>query len=635
MKETWLTVKEAALCCKTTERAIQIGAERGKLLCKYVPGKGRNGQQLRISLESLSPEAQYRYLEGRNKPAPNDTTEMLLEKLPQDKRYDLDEKVFITEEYIKFRDSYPRKDHVKQFVKYMKKNYPMFEFNPKMLSKWALKYEEFGISGLVDLRGSHNRKKSTVTPEMQEMFLSYYLTDKEPTIQQCYKAVKDNFNGEVPSISSFKRFLKTVPLQTIAYFRKGKKFFEDNCLPTIQTDYDSVPSNYEWVADHHQFDVIVKDKQKVGRPWLSAWLDRRSRYIVGYVIRLADPNSDTVMDSLVEAVKLCGVPDRVQTDNGKDYVTHDLFNRENDYSLAVELNTVVRRSIPYNAKAKSIERTFKTLEALDRMLSSYCGDRPEHRAESLSKKNEKLTDEVMTFSEFLKVAEDIITIYNNTPQNGKGMNGRSPYECYKQEFKGAMRKLGDKELLSVMRRRTRTVTVTKNGVKFAELGKFDYYEADFVIRNFRRKVYAKYFTSDTKMIHVYDAEDDSFLGVLPCKPLFVYGAGADVQKQTIRENERNKQKVRQYAKLAYPSDYTAESIESVYARRAAAFGEPDFSDIPTMNCLSAEKRAEIEQITEIQQEVERKAMKKYVLPVEDDEDNDYESKLSRRRFSNG
>lgn len=196
----------------------------------------------------------------------------------------------------------------------------------------------------------------------------YYLTDKEPSIQQYYDAVKANFNGEVPSLSSFKRFLYTVPDSTLALYRKGNKFFEDNYLPSIPTDYDSVPSNYEWVADHHVYDVIVNDKGKVGRAWLSTWLDRRSRYILGYVIRMADPNADTVLDSFVEAVKRCGLPQKIQIDNGKDYTVHDLFNLDNDYSLAAELNLKVRHSIPYNAKAKSIERAFRSIESFFRII---------------------------------------------------------------------------------------------------------------------------------------------------------------------------------------------------------------------------------------------------------------------------
>lgn len=632
MAEHWITVKEAAACCGVTDRAIRINVERGNLQYKYVDGKGRNGKQLRILLESLSNDAQCRYAEKRKKPVPRDVSEQLIDGLPQDKLDELNEKLLIVQEYIKFRDSYPHKDHVKQFVRYMKKNYPMFEFKPERLSKWAVRYEQYGAGGLIDLRGHNSSSGTSLTKEMQDMFLKYYLSDKEPSIKECYDAVKNNLDGEVPSISSFKRFLYTVPDSTIALYRKGKKYFEDNYLPSIPTDYDSVPSNYEWVADHHVYDVIVNDKGKVGRAWLSTWIDRRSRYILGYVIRMSEPNSDTVLDSFVEAVRNCGLPKVIQIDNGRDYTTHDLFNLDNDYSLAAELNLRVRHTIPYNAKAKHIERAFRTIEHFDKMLDSYCGDRPEHRAESMGKTNAKIANQVMTFERFREVAEYVIKLYNNTEQSGKGMNGRTPYQCYKEEFAEPMRCMGEKELLSVMRRRTRTVTVTKNGVKFAELDRKDYYLGDFVRQYIGKKVYAKYFTGDVKTIHVYLAENGAFLGVLPCKELYVYGAGEAVNKQVIRNNAKEKSRMRAFAKSCYPYDIEVPTIEDIYKRRAEAFGEPDFSDIPSVSYLEYDKRAEIERISGEEQKISSAAAKNYVLPV--DEDDDYESKLSRR-FANG
>lgn len=630
LTEHWITVKEAAACCECKENSIVQQVVRGLIEHKHIPGKGKNGKQLRILLESLSPEAQCRYAEQRRKPAPRSADDMLISRMTQDQRDRWEEKLLITKEYIKFRDGYPRKDHVKQFVKYMKKHYPMYEFKTERLSKWAALYEKYGEGGLIDLRGRHNNSRTSLTPEMQQMFLRYYLTDKEPTIQTCYETVRSNFNGAVPSISSFKRFLQTVPDVVLARYRNGEKYFEDNCLPSIQTDYDSVESNYAWVADHHKYDVIVNDKGKVGRAWLSTWLDRRSRYIVGYVINMCEPNADIVLDSFANAVHRCGLPKQIQIDNGKDYTVHDLFNVDAPYSLACELNIRVRASIPYNAKAKSIERTFRSIEIFNKMLDSYCGDRPEHRAESLSKRNDEIRDTVMTFEEFKKIAEDVINIYNNTPQTGSGMNGRTPLECYKEEFKSRRVMMPDIELMHIMRRRTRTVTVTKNGVKFAELGKLDYYNVDFVMKNFKKKVYAKYFTGDVKTIHVYSDEDGSFLGVLPCKAMFVYSAGAEVQKQVIRENERNKKKMRDYAKSFYPHGVKVPTIEEVYHRRSEAFGEPDFSDIPSTTYFDPERRAEHERIRAEEQAITESAMKRFVLPIEEDDDYDYESGLSRR-----
>ncbi len=153
MAEHWITVKEAAECCNCKENTIVQRTVRNQLQYKYVDGKGRNGKQLRILLESLSDEAQCRYAEKRRKPVSRDISEQLLDGLPQDKLDELNEKLLIVQEYIRFRDSYPHKDHVKQFVRYMKKNYPMFEFKPERLSKRAVRYEQYGAGGLIDLRG--------------------------------------------------------------------------------------------------------------------------------------------------------------------------------------------------------------------------------------------------------------------------------------------------------------------------------------------------------------------------------------------------------------------------------------------------------------------------------------------------
>lgn len=634
MDEHWITVKDAAGCCNISERGVRLNAERGTFESKYVPGKGRNGKQLRILLESLPPEAQHKYLKECSKTAPRDVEEILLSRMPQEKRDQLEEKLLITREYIKFRDTCTHKDHVKRFVKYMKKNYPMYEFKTERLSKWAALYEAYGVAGLIDTRGRHNNGKTSLTKEMQDMFLKYYLSDKKPSIQKCYEAVSSQFNGAVPSISSFKRFLHTVPEPTLAYYRGGKKCFSDNYLPSIQTDYDTVESNFEWVADHHKFDVIVNDNGKVGRAWLSTWLDRRSRFIVGYVINLCEPNADIVLDSFVEAVHRCGLPKRIQIDNGKDYTVHDLFNVDSDYSLAVELNLKVRVSIPYNAKAKPIERAFRTIEHFNKMLNSYCGDRPEHRAESMGKRNADIKDEVMTFEQFKETVAHVINLYNNQPQEGRGMNGRTPLQCYREEFRSRMVMIADVELMNIMRRRTRVVKVTKNGVKFAELGKLDYYTAEFVMQHYGKKVYAKYFTSDVKTIHVYSAEDGSFLAVLPSKTMFDYGAGAEVQKQVIRENEKNKKKMREFAKSYYPSIEVTPIIE-VYRRRSEALGEPDFSDIPKTYHLDAQKREEIRQIQAEEAAVTEAAMKEVVLPVEEDDDYNFEFGLPNRRYANG
>lgn len=139
-------------------------------------------------------------------------------------------------------------------------------------------------------------------------------------------------------------------------------------------------------------------------------------------------------------------------------------------------------------------------------------------------------------------------------------------------------------------------------------------------------MYAKYFTSDVKTIHI--------LGVLPCKEMFVYGAGAEVSKQVIRENAKAKSEMRKFAKSIYPHGITVPTIEEIYEKRSKAFGDLDLSSIPTVNYFEADKRSELEHIRAEEQTIQAVASKKFVLPIDEDDDDDYESKLSRR-YSNG
>ena len=291
MKEVWLTIKETAILLNVTERVVRYSIER---YCTQVfNGKGRGGKQLRILLESLPQEAQDRY-HGitPDKPAPesNDPYTSLSDK--QRKR--VDEKVLAVTEYTKFKRQYHKQGVTREFLKRFAEAHPEIDVNMDKLEDWVNKYAENGIEGLIDRRGRHNKGSSILTEEMQDIFNKYYLTDKKPSINQCYTATSDYFKAkgvEVPSISSFKRFVYSLPADVTAFYRGGKKYYDDNFMPSIFTDYDSVSlySNREWIGDHHLCDVLVNHKGKILRPWLSAWLDRKSRYVVGYVLNPCEP----------------------------------------------------------------------------------------------------------------------------------------------------------------------------------------------------------------------------------------------------------------------------------------------------------------------------------------------------------
>ncbi|MBP1548475.1 MAG: transposase, partial [Oscillospiraceae bacterium] len=327
-------------------------------------------------------------------------------------------------------------------------------------------------------------------------------------------------------------------------------------------------------------------KGKIARPWLSAWMDVKSRYIVGYVLNVVDPNADIVLDSFADAIKNCGVPDSVQIDNGKDYKVHDLFNVDNDYSLVSIMKAAVITSNPYNAKVKPIERFFETFEGYNKMLPSYIGDRPENRPTSMRGTNIMIEREnkAMDFEEFKKHVANILNIYHNTKHGGNGMDKRTPYEVFRNSFIKPMRVLNEAARRLLLRRTTRTVAITKQGVKFAELPNIKFYSSDeLIFYGIGKKVYARYDTNDVTEVYIY-SESGEYICTAQNDTLNVYGAGKEVTSQTIRENNNRKKQLYKKAKSFYPNDIEVPGIVEVAEKRSAAFGAPDFSKISKTDC---------------------------------------------------
>src|SRR5690606_18609814 len=120
-------------------------------------------------------------------------------------------------------------------------------------------------------------------------------------------------------------------------------------------------------------------------------------------------------------------------DNGKDYRTAYIFHtvdKEKISSIAKQLDIVSHYALPYNAKAKPIERVFRTFEEqFGKLWKSYCGNQVYNRPERLK---EMGLEEYPTFEEWQELHDMYIEKwYNQSPHRGQGMNNKSPSEVYR------------------------------------------------------------------------------------------------------------------------------------------------------------------------------------------------------------
>lgn len=127
--------------------------------------------------------------------------------------------------------------------------------------------------------------------------------------------------------------------------------------------------------DHTPLDVqVVEDKILLGRPWLSALIDRYSRCIIGFSLTFHPPSWTSTMMALQHAVMpkgdalqemgginetwdCQGVPDKLFTDGGKDFLSESM--RATEAALNMTLVPLPRRRPQLKGK---IERWFGKLE---------------------------------------------------------------------------------------------------------------------------------------------------------------------------------------------------------------------------------------------------------------------------------
>lgn len=570
----WLSVKEVAILLGYVERTIRAKAKNGEYEYHYISSSsGRGGRKMEILLESLPEQAQIAY---QNKSGIADFQPVVNTDYPsatpqQRKKGDLKSKAIVA--YKKFQKQ-ALKNGMKSkvaildaFIEKWNIEYPDFPINRDKMYDWRRKSKSGNPERLIDKRGGYNRGNSSIPTEYQEHFKKLYLNQTKPTITSCFTETKifANMNGDIiPGIKAFRLLVKNLDKALVTRFREGKKAFTDTCEPYTERDYSLMNANDWWVSDHHLWDIFVryqnnKGEWKIGRPWGSYWMDMRTRKVMSSIIRIEEPNSDIVLCSFGLGVEHFGVPKGVRLDNGKDYKANDLFSQDDTNhiadSLAINLDINVTYAIPYNARAKPIERLFNTFEEqLGKKYPSYAGSNAKKRPEDL--KDLDIMDYV-TLEEFIEHHNMYVyEIYNNTPHQGDSMFNKTPNQMY-SSLDFTLRKVPKDILYFCLMRVKGTRTVQRNGITFNGV----HFYNDNCINHIGKKVIAKYDPAKPEILYIFDENENYLFLATKVKKM---GWNLDAE-DFHKENERKKI-ARQKALNSYTADNTIRSTSSIGER---------------------------------------------------------------------
>lgn len=566
----YLSVPEYARLIGKTRQYVSKNIRTGKIQAMGMAGElggGTGGISYRIPVSVLDPKLYAKYKREQNRkngikePKPDRAQELpTLEEMSECERREVAFWKKTIAEWRTFRNREGLKAEADEiFLKWLQEQYPEMKLSIQIIKRKDKKLREQGEAALIDRRGKHGNHKKALPDEVFAIFTSYYLDESRKSVRKCMELteiyLKREHKEELLPLASSQTFtreiLRSIPPAAVVLCREGMKACTDKMLPYIHRTYEDLQSNDIWVCDNHTFDVFINDgeHEKPIRVYLTAFQDVRSRKFVGWYVTL-NPSSNATLIALRRAVEKYGIPKRILSDNGREFLTFDIGGRgfrksrkpgrdEHEIptilqNLGIEFTTAMVR----NARAKIIERAFLDVKnGFSKMFDGYTGGTIAERPERL-KKTGKDADNFTLLPEFIEYVDNYIEgIFNKHKHYGIGMDGRSPDKVYAACL--TEQRIATPEQLNLMMlRNTRMQKVTRDGVYVTLCGeKVPFNSTELNFYHINRKVYVRYNPDDLQEVRVYD-EQDRFLCTAQQTDALSYFTDKEALAEHIRENRK-------------------------------------------------------------------------------------------------
>lgn len=391
-------------------------------------------------------------------------------------------------------------------------------------------------------------KGTSLSKQEQEIFLKFLLHPNRTNIGKAIKLTKFMLKeqGIKSSCSdmAYRRFAKKYieeHYDVWVFSREGSKALKDKVLPYIQRDVSNLEVGDVIVGDGHRlsFQVINPFDGKPVRPMLTAYQDWKSGALIGFEIMLEE-NTQCIASALRNStINLGKIPKYIYQDNGKAFKSKYFTEKETCIEgLFIKLGITPIYALPYNAKAKVIERFFKEMQdSFERLLPSFSGSCIDNKP-AYMKRNEKFHKEI--HNEYIPTIEEVITLIN------KWLCFHYSQPCPNTENKTIGEVLDEGRGLGVdiselddLMMAAEIKNIGRNGIRFL---KSDYY--DECLYGLRTKVIIKYSLFDLSQVKVFTPQG-KFLCTAkrlePIDPVVNYtGSAKDIEefKQRIKQQKQ-------------------------------------------------------------------------------------------------
>lgn len=376
----------------------------------------------------------------------------------------------------------------------------------------------------------------------------------------------------IPSISTVRRYVRYL-LDTgggeSAYYlaSNGAREWKNQRMIKGKRDVQSLAVMEFVQGDEHTFDCWVQytnptnGKVRAVRPVLVAWLDTRSRCILGDVI-CVHANAQTIKESLVKMLYSHpgGVPKHLHIDNGKDYTAESNLGQSRK-QRGMEIDSETKgfyqsigieewsRSLPYQPWGKAqIERFFGTVcRMFTRWIASYTGTLTGSRTVGKRRKDVDgmlERNELLTMQEFYDLWSKWLTeVYHQRAHKGLKEDGEAhikPLELFDKAENRYIKAPPPREFAAMLLMKAETARVSNQGIR--RWGKlYSHYELSKYVG---QKVAIKWDVDNVTKLYVYTRSGEKICVAESAELLLI--ASRVSQEELERHNRDQK---RQYKEV--------------------------------------------------------------------------------------
>lgn len=453
------------------------------------------------------------------------------------------------------------------------------------------------------------------TPEVKQCIKNIWfnrefasnLGTKEMLYQKLQEVAGVNRWEKLPSYQSVTRYINYLMedegMRNAWYLAaKGEREYRNKVMVKGRRDTKGLKVMEILMGDEHTFDCWVSYKQPNGdviaiRPKLVAWVDMRSRMILGDVM-CKDANSDILKQSLLKVIyhDAGSTPNYIYVDNGKDYTSEAMtgYNRKSrrkdkqEDKMAGVFDDMARgfyksigivddhEALPYQPWSKGqIERFFGDVcQGFTKWFPSYTGTLTGSSTDAkVSKDIQKMlkNGELLTIEEFFgKWTEWLHNVYQKRKHGGLKRAGE-PWQTPEEVFGNAERYFRappPKSYATVLMMRSDWVHVYPTGIE-----RFGYqYRSDDLCAYIGRKVNIKYDPQDMATLYVFDDSGRKLCEAYAQELLEISGT---VSEKTLEHIRRQKRQESHDKKLLEEANIPFEEINEQYVGFNEATGGID------------------------------------------------------------